>query len=345
MPAEFEAILQTHLAKYPLMTPQDCGKLAYQSEYGPEHLAPDPDYVADMLRREWEEVPADQPYLPPEDIGGGLCRFYLNPEENIEAASALLTALFCRTAQEHSGTAEGLEQKLQVLAQSNLPGMADWLASYRAEGCPAVRHSQTYREAYTPRYRLLKTVYARYWPALRAVWNIARSGEPALVSIDGNCGSGKTTLASLIAELMPCNVLHMDDYYLPVMARPVDWNTKPGGNIDYDRFRQEVLEPVRRGEPIICRAFDCGSQTLQPAQTLPEHPLTIIEGSYSQHPDLRDGYALTIFVSCEKNEQLHRLTAREGSYVETFLQRWIPMEERYHKACAVKEHAMVVVET
>lgn len=342
---EFEAILQTHLAKYPLMTPQDCGKLAYQSEYGPEHLAPDPDYVAEMLRREWAEVPADQQPIPPEDIGDGLCRFYLNPEEDIEAASALLTALFCRTAQEHSGTAEGLEQKLQLLAQTDLPGMADWLTNYRAEGCPAVRHSQTYRDAYTPRYRLLKASYARYWPALRAAWDIARSGKRALISIDGRCGSGKTTLASLIAELIPCNVLHMDDYYLPIAARPADWEQTPGGNIDYARFRQEVLEPIGRGEPIVCRAFDCGVQALQPAQQLPDYPLTLIEGSYSQHPALRDGYALTVFVTCDRDEQLRRLTAREGDYVEMFKQRWIPMEDRYHTACAVKEHATVVVET
>ncbi|MFQ8759475.1 MAG: hypothetical protein ACLSAF_08570 [Intestinimonas sp.] len=29
------------------------------------------------------------------------------------------------------------------------------------------------------------------------------------------CGSGKTSLAALIAALFPCNVFHMDDFFLP----------------------------------------------------------------------------------------------------------------------------------
>ena len=35
-----------------------------------------------------------------------------------------------------------------------------------------------------------------------------------LVAIDGKCTSGKTTLASKLAELYDCNVFHMDDFFL-----------------------------------------------------------------------------------------------------------------------------------
>ena len=345
MDADFAAVVQAHRAKYPLMQPQDYAKLAYQSEFGPEYMAPSVEDAAALLEREWAEVPAEQPPAAPVDIGGGLCRFSLGRETDIPAASALLAKLFCRTARSHRGTREGLEQKLALLAEMDVPGMAVWLAQYCAAGCPAVHHSVVYRAAYHPRYRLLEWEYARFWPALRAVWSLARRGTPALVAIDGRCGSGKTTLAALIAALTPCNVLHMDDYYLPAARRAADWEQTPGGNIDLARFRQEVLQPLQNGQSIVCRAFDCGTQQLRQPATLPRLPLTVVEGSYCLHPLLRESYDLTVFVDCSPEEQLRRLRQREGAYVQRFLQRWIPMEERYHAACAVRRHAMITVDS
>ena len=35
-----------------------------------------------------------------------------------------------------------------------------------------------------------------------------------IVDIDGKCTSGKTTLASKLAEIYDCNVFHMDDFFL-----------------------------------------------------------------------------------------------------------------------------------
>ena len=35
-----------------------------------------------------------------------------------------------------------------------------------------------------------------------------------IVAIDGKCTSGKTTLASQLAEIYDCNVFHMDDFFL-----------------------------------------------------------------------------------------------------------------------------------
>ena len=38
---EFERVVRDHGARYPIMLPQDYGKLAYQSEFGPAHLITD----------------------------------------------------------------------------------------------------------------------------------------------------------------------------------------------------------------------------------------------------------------------------------------------------------------
>lgn len=157
MMKEFEKIINEHRERYPLMEPQDYGKLAFQSEFGPEHLVSDADSVLNYLRREYGELEANCAAMEPEPIGNGLCRFHLSACS--EEGLLRLAELFCRSAREHQGTREGLEARLALLERLDVPGMAEWLERYRAAGCPAVRHSQTFREAYGPHYRVIKADY------------------------------------------------------------------------------------------------------------------------------------------------------------------------------------------
>ena len=43
--------------------------------------------------------------------------------------------------------------------------------------------------------------------------------SPFLLAIDGRCAAGKTTLTTELAEQWDCNVIHMDDFYLPFRDR------------------------------------------------------------------------------------------------------------------------------
>lgn len=140
------------------MEPQDYGKLAFQSEFGPEHLVSDAESVFRYLKQEWSELPEGSPVIPPEAIGNGLCRFHLSActEEQLPR----LAELFCRSAQEHKGTRAGLDERLACVQALEIPGMEEWLAEYEAAGCPAVRHSQTFRDHYAPHYRVIKLEYA-----------------------------------------------------------------------------------------------------------------------------------------------------------------------------------------
>ena len=155
---EFELILQQHSARYPKMEPQDYGKLAFQSEFGPEHLVTDVEAVLAYLKQEWSGLPQGCPAIAPEPIGNGLCRLHLSActEEQLPR----LAELFCRSAQEHKGTHEGLHVRLELVRALNVPGTEEWLAEYAAKGCPMVRHSQTFRDDYEPHYRVIKLEYA-----------------------------------------------------------------------------------------------------------------------------------------------------------------------------------------
>ena len=341
---DFFRILKEHAARYPEMEMQDYGKLVFQSEYGPEHLVTEKQSVLSFLQEEMAELPSDAAPKNIEPIGGGLCRFPLSfckSETELEA----LAELFLLTAQEYRGSAEGLLGKIAELQKLPVSGMEEWLKEWKENGYPPVHHSQSYREAYHPHYRLLKREYAGYFPAVAAVMEFLSSGHPVVIGIDGRCGSGKTEFANLLGRLFDCNIFHMDDFYLPLEKRAENWREIPGGNMDFERFACEVLEPVQKQQTVLYRPYDCQRGQITEASRLSPKLLNIIEGSYSGHPYLRDAYQFKIFLTCSKEEQKRRLQNREGSYFSVFEKQWMPLEEHYHQCYAVDQSSDLKLDT
>lgn len=344
MSRPFQEIVQAHAVRYPAMLPQDYVKLAYQSEFGPEHMVSDPADALEGLLTEARLGLPTRPRWRSEDIGGGLCRYFL--DQSCTEAFPLLARCFSASSRRHRGTQEGLQAKLDLLASLGIPGMEAYLEQYRAAGCPSLHHSEVYRAAYDPHYRVLCKDYVNYMVLLTALLPLARSGQGAILAIDGRCGSGKTGLAQLISELFPCNVFHMDDFFLPFPLRTPERLSTPGGNVDDQRMREEVLTPLTQGKTVTFRSFDCHTGGFRAPLEVPYRPLNIIEGSYAHHPALRDCYDLTVFLTCTQEEQRRRLLAREGAEgLEPFLTRWIPMEERYFETFHIEEDSDLSVDT
>ena len=158
---ELEEILRTQAKAYPKMEPTDGVKLIYQNEFGGGHLIRDEEACMAYLCREYDGVPHDPAVPRFEPIGNGLVRVNLAavmPEE-VEA----LGQRFIRSAAAHRGSMESFLRKLAVLEHLTEEGtfafdgeaLRDYLASYRLAGYPAVSHSETYRKAYKPAYRVI----------------------------------------------------------------------------------------------------------------------------------------------------------------------------------------------
>ncbi len=163
------------------------------------------------------------------------------------------------------------------------------------------------------------------------------------VAIDGCCAAGKTTLAGKLEKRYDCNVIHMDDFFLRPEQRTPERLAETGGNIDYERFYEEVLTPLQKGEPFSYRPFDCKTRTLAEPVAITPKRLCIIEGSYSHHPRFDSPYDLKILMTVPPDVQRVRILERPAALHRRFFEEWIPMENRYLEAFHIRDCADMVI--
>ena len=155
------------------------------------------------------------------------------------------------------------------------------------------------------------------------------AGKQIVIAIDGNCTAGKTTLASILEKEYDCNVFHMDDFFLRPQQRTAERYAQPGGNVDYERFREEVLLPLKSGNGFSYRPFACKTFTLSDSVQVMPKQLNIVEGTYCQHPYFGDVYDLKLFLSVAPELQRERVFQRPQHVQGWFFTDWIPMEKLY----------------
>lgn len=167
--------------------------------------------------------------------------------------------------------------------------------------------------------------------------------DRVILAIDGFCTSGKTTLAAHLANVYDCCVIHMDDFFLRPQQRTPERLAEPGGNLDYERFREEVLQPLLAGKPFSYRPYDCSTKTLsEPVEVIPKK-LTVIEGAYSHHPYFGDPYDFKIFLTVTPDLQRSRILERPAALQQQFFDEWVPMEHAYFAAFSIPEKADLIV--
>ena len=167
--------------------------------------------------------------------------------------------------------------------------------------------------------------------------------EPYMLSIDGRCASGKTTLANELSQSLSCNVVHMDDFYLPFALRTPERMAQPGGNIEFERLKNEIILPLKSGSNAVYRPYACHEDRFLPSVRLSAAANIIIEGSYSCHPLLADMLDIKVFMDIASEKQLSRIALRNSNHVEAFRTVWIPREEFYFAECAVRERCDAVL--
>ena len=330
---------------------QDVFKFLFQSCFGCEHLVSDEAFALERIRQEMAF--ADQDDLPEiEPLDGNFCRVHLKIL-NQGLSPETLCRLFLLSSEKQADGASRLEQELQNLLLSAKEGLlpfsesevSEKISAWRSSGFPAVHHSESYREAHCPAYRVIKKDFLRLLPLLTEIDKLRRSAMQSIrIALDGRCASGKTTMAAHLSKIYDCNVFHMDDFFLRPSQRTPERLSQPGENVDHERFLQEILLPLSEGREVCFRKYSCAKQELELPTTAFPKRLNIIEGSYSLHPSLFGFYDLTAFSDISEAEQRERILKRNSpEMAEKFFSTWIPMEEAYFSSLNIREKASLIL--
>ena len=165
-----------------------------------------------------------------------------------------------------------------------------------------------------------------------------------LVAFEGGSAAGKSTVAEYFQSVYDCNVLHMDDFFLRPEQRTPERLEEIGGNVDYERFFDEVLLPLLSREAFWYTPYDCHLQEMKkPVMVLPK-PLSIVEGVYSMHPILAYAYDFSVFFKIGARLQKKRIFQRNGEKMQRlFVEKWIPLEQKYFLGTQVEKRCDLTV--
>jgi len=348
-----------------LIQPQDLIKLIYQAEFGPGHLIQNPLHSRQMLIEEYHsinhKVNHTMSHSHIENIGNGLARFYLDtiPEEYLDA----LNLMFVKTAEKrfYKHNIQEYQDKLDLLlthfeelgCSFSKKDLFDYISQHKEQGFPMVRHSAKYRDAYQPAYRVTDERYIPYIKLIAAILKQqeinqhSKQATRLIIGIDGNCASGKSTLALLLLELFDAQVIHMDDFFLPPNLRTPKRFEIPGQNVHYERFLTEVVNPLKQMMPTFeYRPFSCKTMNYENTRRIDGTKMIIIEGAYSMRPDIREIYDLKVFLQIDQDLQMQRIMKRNGPEMsENFKNKWIPMENKYFEYDQIRDICDLVYET
>lgn len=209
-----------------------------------------------------------------------------------------------------------------------------------------VHHSECFRDEHHPAYRMVKEDFAGLIPLVEEIDRLLRSEKPRLiVALDGRCASGKTTAAELLSKIYDCNVFHMDDFFLRPEQRTEERLSRPGENVDHERFLDEILIPLADNREVVFQKYNCFKQMPDAPQKVASKRLNIVEGVYSLHPELIGYYDFTVFFDIDSDKQAERIRKRNTpEMAEKFFNIWIPLEEKYFSAMKVRSKAKYYME-
>ena len=127
--------------------------------------------------------------------------------------------------------------------------------------------------------------------------------ESFIIAVDGRCAAGKTSFCTVLSERLSGTLIHMDDSFLRKEQRTEERMQEPGGNINHERFREEVICPLKEGRAFTYRPFDCHTQSFKDAVRIVPGKVTIIEGAYACHPLWWESCDLHIFWMLTRNSK------------------------------------------
>jgi len=161
----------------------------------------------------------------------------------------------------------------------------------------------------------------------------ARLGAGRLICIDGPAGSGKTTLATEIADLTGTAVVHMDNLY-------EGWDGLPRVGLQLDR----LLTPLSRNRPGSYRRWDWYADRWAEVVVVPPAPLLVLEGVGSGSRDHAGLATALVWVEVPQELRLSRGLARDGAALDQHWRDWAVEEQEHFATQNTRARADLVID-
>lgn len=336
--------IKSQLELHSSMQPQDIIKLCYQAAFGAEHLLSDKKLALTYFNEEFANTePSDGDLY--EQISDNIYRINLGAWKSTNMPSEWLFEMFVNSMKPLENGSESFHDYLKTLDENfDEFGFAfsqslwfEFKTTYLKDGIRAVHHSQIYRDSEKPAYRIVDARFIRLLPLLQKASQLQTSTSTKVIAIDGPAASGKSTMANDLKLVLGAGIIHMDDFFLPPVLRTEDRFEQPGGNVHYERFMEEVIPHLSNKTAFSYRRFDCHVMDYNGERFVDESEWRVVEGAYSLHPALGEYADLKVFSTVEPEEQMRRITQRNGAEMaERFRTAWIPMEEAYYEYYMIK---------
>jgi uridine kinase len=190
-----------------------------------------------------------------------------------------------------------------------------------------------------------------------------QSGRPIRIAIDGRTASGKTTLANELTARISAKhrpVIHtsIDDFHRPKAMRYARGRNSAEGYYynarDLSAMMTLLLAPLGPNGDRRYRtaSFDLASDRplSQAAQLAPADAILIVDGTFLQRPELRDGWDLTIFIEVSPGIATARGIARDANQLggieaarQLYAERYDPACDLYERLCTPDRIADVIL--
>jgi uridine kinase len=159
-------------------------------------------------------------------------------------------------------------------------------------------------------------------------------GTTRLVLIDGPAGSGKTTLADRLAEVLRAQVVHGDDIYEGWSGLHTMWPVLGG----------QILEPLARGTDASFRRWDWVRDERAESIHIPKAEFLVIEGVGVAQRAARRFASLVVFVEAPAEVRLKRGVERDGNAMRADWVAWQRSEQELFAREGTRGAADVVVD-
>ena len=168
-----------------------------------------------------------------------------------------------------------------------------------------------------------------FFEALAVYVSSVATGARTLVAIDGRGCSGKSTLATQLADALgpQASVLGVDSFFTPFAQQ----EPRAPGVLRHLRWQAftEAIAKFKQGCGVTYQPYDWDTDCLLPLETM-DTPVLVVEGLYAMHRDVVDRYDTRIWIEADLATRWNRVLARDGpAAIDRWRDEWVPLEQQY----------------